>query len=128
MTQKITLIVRDKNKRGKKFGDKSKVNGSKVKRNDGVQCFDCYEFGHIRKYCPHRKKNDEKEHDDSDKYVSNENIPTISKSNNIFSRDGWILYYGCVSHVCFTLDYFDTFQRKKSGFVFFGDGSTCALE
>ena len=128
VTQEAALIARGENKRGKQFGGESKAGGSKAKRKGGIQCFGCHEFGHIKKYCPHRRKNDENDYDNVAGYASGGDILTISKGNNTSSRDGWILDSGCVSHVCSRLDYFDTLQRKKAGFMSLGDGSTCQVK
>ena len=65
-----------------------KASDTKVKRKGGVQYFGCHEFGHIKRYCSHRKKNVEKEYDDIAGYISSVDILTIFKDNNISFRDG----------------------------------------
>ena len=74
------------------------------------------------------KKNDENEYENVARYVSSRDILTISKGNNTSSRDSWILDFGCMSHVCSKLNYFDILERKNAGFMSLIDGSTCDVK
>ena len=101
-------------------------------RRRGVQCYECKDFGHIRKYCPHRKGNDGGDKDSGDKgslvlLGDDGDVLTVSEGKHTISRDDWILDSGCTNHVCSKREYFNEFQKGNLGKVSLGDGSSCKI-
>ncbi|KAI8536028.1 hypothetical protein RHMOL_Rhmol10G0223500 [Rhododendron molle] len=73
-------------------------------RGKGVQCYNCEEFGHVKRDCPLRK-NKGKKFDDASSSSSlvvadDGDLLTVSEGVNTSSRDESILDSGCSIYAC----------------------------
>ncbi|GFY89238.1 hypothetical protein Acr_06g0011780 [Actinidia rufa] len=113
--------------RGKKSDDRlGGSNGSNSSsRGNGVQCYYCKEFGHVKRDCPLRKDKGKKCDDASScnsLVVANDgDCLTVSEGINTSSHDEWTLDSGCTMHVCSKNEFFDTFQERDDGSLLLDD-------
>ncbi|GFS32179.1 hypothetical protein Acr_00g0021180 [Actinidia rufa] len=131
--ESAALAVQSGNQEKKSDDISGRSNGSSSSsRGNGVQCYYCKEFGHLKRDCPLRK-NKGKKCDDASScnslVIADEgDLLTVSEDINTSSHDEWILDSDCTMHVCSKKEFFDTFQERDGGSLFLGDGTPCDIQ
>ena len=105
---------------------------SRSKSRTKKTCWTCHKEGHIKRFCPQRKKNNAKADDNStgdaasvSEEYDNADVLTVSRTD---PRDEWILDSGCTFHMTPRKDWLFDFKETNGGKVLMGNNVSCTVE
>ncbi|KAL3623657.1 hypothetical protein CASFOL_032473 [Castilleja foliolosa] len=106
-------------------------NRSKSKGPSQRKCWHCKKEGHIRKFCPDRKKyNSDRKSEFGDASVASEgydsaDVLTVSECKG---REDWVLDSGATFHMCPSKDLFEELTEAEGGKVVLGNDGVCTIK
>ena len=118
------LQVRGRNQKRDKSKGRGKSRSQSKRRNT---CWNCHKDGHIRRFCPARKKNNDQDQADtaniSDGFHSADVLTVATDS----SHTDWVMDSGCTFHMTPRRDWLYDFRKVNGGKVLMGNDNACEI-
>lgn len=78
--------------------------------SNNVQCFQCKGYGHIKRDCPTKGDENNKNKGECAFVAKGDECDVLAILKNMDANSNWYLDSASATHVCYQKDYFDLFQ------------------